>query len=146
MSKLISSIFFSLFLIGTLSAQEWYTDISQAKEAATSQNRDIILVFQGSDWCASCIKLDHEIWNTDEFKQYAAEHYIMLKADFPKRKKNALDPALQEKNNQLAAKYNTNGFFPLVLKLNKSGDVLGSTGYKKISVTEYIALLNSFNS
>ena len=31
---------------------------------AQKQNKKIILVFQGSDWCGPCIKLSKEIWST----------------------------------------------------------------------------------
>ena len=137
-----------LFVCSTLfvNAQEWQTDIEKAKELATEQNRNIELVFQGSDWCAPCIKLEREIWSTEEFKAYASEHFVLLKADFPKRKANALSKEQQEKNNQLAEKYNTSGYFPFVVVLDKAGNVLGETGYEKMTPAEYIKLLTSFNS
>jgi len=52
-------------------AQEWHTDFVKAKEIATKENKTIVLVFQGSDWCAPCIKLDREIWSSEVFKSYA---------------------------------------------------------------------------
>jgi len=128
----------------SVNAQEWITDFEQAKKTAEEKNQNIVLVFQGSDWCAPCIKLDKEIWSTDEFKNYASEHFVMLQADFPRRKKNKLDAPQQEKNNKLAEKYNKQGFFPHVVILNKKGNVLGRTGYKKVSPAEYIKILNSF--
>ena len=83
------AIIISLVLIGSVmfaNAQEWQTDFTQAKEKARKENKIIILVFQGSDWCAPCMKLDSEIWSTDVFKSYADEHFVMLLADFPKKK------------------------------------------------------------
>jgi len=47
------------------------TDFEQAKTVAAEENKKIILVFQGSDWCAPCTKLDKEIWSAEEFKNYA---------------------------------------------------------------------------
>ena len=79
-----------------------------------------------------------------EFKAYAKDNFVMLKADFPKKKTNKLEPAQQEKNNDLAEKYNKQGFFPLVVALDKNGNVLGKTGYKKMKPSEYIKLLSSF--
>lgn len=125
-------------------AQDWQTDFETAKKLAKEQSKPIILVFQGSDWCAPCIKLDKEIWSTDEFKAYSREHFIMLKADFPRGRKNRLSSEQEEKNNALAEKYNKEGYFPLVVVLDKNGKVLGTTGYKKLSPSEYIELLNSF--
>ncbi len=125
-------------------AQEWQLDLKKAKEMAKENGQKIILVFQGSDWCAPCMKLDEEIWSTEEFKEYAKDNYIMLQADFPKRKGNRLSKEQQEKNNQLAEKYNQQGYFPHVVVLDSSGKMLGQTGYKKMTVEAYIELLNSF--
>ena len=135
-----------LFLSFSCLAQEWQSDLSIAKKLAAKQELKIILVFQGSDWCAPCIKLDREIWNTDTFKAYARDHFVMLKADFPKKKGNALPPQQQEKNKALAAKYNQKGYFPFVVVLDKDGEVLGTTSYQKIDPATYIKLLESFKS
>ena len=138
-------LLYSFFLISTVNlfAQEWLTDFETAKEIATKENKTIILVFQGSDWCAPCIKLDREIWSTEEFKVYAKEHYVMLQADFPRKKKNTLSKVQQEKNNKLAEKYNKNGYFPFVVVLDKNGKVLEETGYLKTTPSKYIEQLNS---
>jgi len=137
----------SLFFISILNttAQNWLTDINEAKQVASQNNQKIILVFQGSDWCAPCIKLDREIWSTNEFKTYADDNYVMLQADFPRKKKNSLSDAQQEKNNKLAETYNKNGYFPFVVILDDSGKILGEMGYLKVSPDEYIAKINSFS-
>lgn len=137
---------FFLFLFLPALAQEWQTDITTAKKLAAENDLPIILVFQGSDWCAPCIKLDREIWNTDTFKAYSRDHFVMLKADFPKKKANALPPKQQEKNKALAAKYNQKGYFPFVVVLDKDGQVLGTTSYQKTDPSSYIKLLESFKS
>ena len=132
-------------LTATLSfSQDWNTNIDQAKELASKNNQKIVLVFSGSDWCAPCIKLDREIWNTEAFKTYAKAHYVMLKADFPKRKKNALSKEQQEHNNVLAEKFNKNGYFPLVIVLDKNGTVLGKTGYQKTTPEAFIKQINTY--
>jgi len=68
----------------------------------------------------------------------------MLKADFPRRKANQLDSEQVRKNTLLAEKYNPAGYFPFVVVLNSDGKVLGETGYKKVTPTEYIAQLKAF--
>lgn len=139
-------IFLLLAFVSVSSAlgQDWQTDFNQAKTLAAEQERPIILVFQGSDWCAPCMKLDREIWSTDEFINYANEHFVMLKADFPKRKANALSDEQTEANGKLAEEYNKNGVFPFVVVLNSDGKVLGETSYKKMTPSAYIDELNAF--
>lgn len=138
--------FLVLFLLGTsvIFAQDWTTDFEEAKTLASKKNQNIVLVFQGSDWCGPCIKLDREIWSTNTFKEFSKSHFVMLKADFPRRKANQLDSEQIRKNTLLAEKYNPAGYFPFVVVLNSDGKVLGETGYKNLSPTEYIAQLEAF--
>lgn len=143
MKQLLVNILFIL-VCSSVFSQEWETNFETAKQKANENNLPIILVFQGSDWCAPCIKLDREIWSTDAFKSYAKEHYIMLQADFPRKKKNALPTNLENQNKALAEKYNKQGIFPFVAVLDKNGKKLGETGYIKTSPSEYIKQLNSF--
>ncbi len=144
MRKIILLCCFFTCVIFPTQAQEWLTDIDEAKKIASEKNQKIILVFQGSDWNGMCRRLDKEIWTNAEFRTYAKEHFVMLKADFPRRAENRLPEILQKKNKKLAEKYNLDGDFPLVVVLNKKGEVLGTTGYKKVSTYMYIKLLNSF--
>ena len=126
-------------------SQNWMADLEESKKLAVVGNKKIILVFQGSDWCAPCINLDKKIWNSEEFKEYAKNNYVMLRADFPRKKKNALSEIQQKKNNRLAELYNKNGYFPFVVILDKSGKKLGEMGYLKISPNEYINKINSIS-
>ncbi|MGC6525275.1 MAG: thioredoxin family protein [Flavobacteriaceae bacterium] len=126
--------------------QNWETSFSKAKDLASQQNKPIVLVFQGSDWCAPCIKMDREIWSTEIFKTYASKHYIMLKADFPRRKNNKLSESQTKANAELAEKYNKQGFFPFVVMLDKEGNVLGQRGYSKITPSQFINDLNSMTN
>ncbi|MBZ0326949.1 MAG: thioredoxin family protein [Altibacter sp.] len=144
MNKLVVTFIFSLFTLTSGMAQKWETDITIAKELAAKFNRPIVLVFQGSDWCAPCIKLDREIWSSEVFTAYAKDHFVMLQADFPKKKKNALPESLQKQNNALAEIYNKQGIFPFVVVLDKKGKKLGETGYINTTPSEYIKHLESF--
>lgn len=130
--------------IGSTIAQDWQTDFTRAKELSKKKNVPIVLVFQGSDWCAPCIKLDKAVWSTAEFKTYAKDHYVMLQADFPRRKNNALSQEQTNKNKALAERYNRHGLFPFVVVIDYKGKVLGETSYKKLTPKEYIKELNAF--
>ena len=142
--KITLSIFIILFQMSAIFAQEWQLDLNEAQEKAKSENKIIVLVFSGSDWCAPCIKLEKEIWNSEEFRAYAKNNFVMVRADFPRKKEHKLTPEQQQKNNQLAEKYNLQGYFPLVIVMDKNLTILGKTGYKKLTPTGYIEHLNSF--
>ncbi|MFI1743773.1 thioredoxin family protein [Thalassobellus sediminis] len=138
-----TSLFLFLLSLSTF-AQDWTTNFEAAKQQASTKNQNIVLVFQGSDWCAPCIKLDKEIWSSQEFQKLAKDHFVMLQADFPRRKANKLSEALTAQNSKLAEAYNNQGYFPLVVVLNDKGEVLGKTGYEKITPSAYFKKLTAF--
>lgn len=141
MKKIIIILF---IFMGTFSySQNWKTNFDEAKKEAAEQNKNILLVFSGSDWCAPCIKLDNVVWKSEVFKMEAEKKWVIYKADFPKKKANQLTPELTESNKKLAEKYNRNGSFPLVILLDKTGKVIGMTGFKNISATDYIQFIHS---
>lgn len=143
--KVFTLPLFLFFIALTASAQQWQTSFEKAKSLAAEKDLPIVLVFQGSDWCAPCIRLDREVWATDIFKKYAETHYVMLKADFPRRKQNALSPEQAGANARLAELYNKNGLFPMVVVLDAQGNVRGRAGYERLSPEDYIKLLDSFS-
>ena len=142
MRFIILAVSFLLISINVTS-QNWLTNFDEAKKQASELNQNIILVFQGSDWCAPCIKLDKEVWSTSKFHELAKNHFVMLKADFPRKKANKLSEDLTTQNAKLADTYNNQGFFPLVVLLNSKGNVLGKMGYKKSSPENYYKKLTA---
>ncbi len=138
MKKIFLFIGLCLFTIANVQAQMWFTNLEEAQITAQANDQPIILVFQGSDWCAPCIKLDRTIWSSSEFKEYAEENLVLLQADFPRRKKNKLSEAQTAHNAMLAETYNRQGIFPMVAVLTPEGGLLGQTGYKRMSPDDYI--------
>jgi len=147
MSKVLKLVLtLSLFIISLFNvgyAQTWLTDYDEALQLAQEEEKPIVLVFQGSDWCAPCIKLERAIWSSDDFKSHAAQNYVLLLADFPRKKKNALSSEQKAANQKLAEKYNKQGIFPYVVVLDAAENVKGTTGYKKLKPNEYITLIDS---
>jgi len=147
MNKLIPfTLVFFLVLLNTLQAQDWKYDFEEAQNIAKEKDKNIVLLFTGSDWCPPCKKLEKKVLSNPEFKKFAEQKFIMVKADFPKRKKNKLSGYQREKNLALAERYNKKMIFPVILVINKEGLVLGATGYRKMSVNRYIELLTTFDS
>jgi thioredoxin-related protein len=144
MNIINKTILLSLFFITTFGySQNWRSNIETAKTEAKTENKNIFLVFSGSDWCAPCIKLDKNIFQSEVFKTEADKKWVLVKADFPKKKANLLTKELTESNKKLAEKYNKAGNFPLVILLDANGKVLGMTGFKNVSPIEYIQIINN---
>ena len=145
MKKAFAPLLFIFLSVFNGFSQEWNTDFETSKKRASENNQNILLVFSGSDWCGPCIKLDQDIWKSDAFIDYSINHLVLLKADFPKKKKNKLSKEQQLHNDALAEKYNMQGYFPFVVVLNAEGKVLGKTSYKKDFLPEnYINYFSNF--
>lgn len=146
--KLIKKILFVLlFFITTAGySQEWKHNLEEAKKEAAEQNKEILLVFSGSDWCGPCIKLDKNVWQSDAFKAESQKKWVLIKADFPKKKADLLSPELTANNEKLAEKYDKEGDFPLVVLLDKTGKVIGKKGYVNISAEDYIMAIHSLEN
>lgn len=96
----------------------------------------ILLVFSGSDWCSNCIRFNKEVLQDTSFNQYIANRLILIKADFPQRKK--LPDDVVRENERLAEKYNPQGFFPLIVLLNSDETILSKIPYTKQTTEEFI--------
>ncbi|MBF2709208.1 thioredoxin family protein [Flavobacterium soyangense] len=141
-----SLIILLLFMVTMGYSQEWKSNLEEAKKEAKEQNKKILLVFSGSDWCAPCIKLDKNVWQSEAFKKESQKSWVLIKADFPKKKANLLSPELTANNEKLAEKYNQEGNFPLVVLLDKNGKVVGEKGYANISAEDYIQAIHSMDN
>ncbi len=122
---------------------KWITDFEAAKTAASSDNKVIMMSFQGSDWCAACKRLDKSLFQSEEFKELASSDLILLKVDFPMQKSNRLSKEQTAHNEKLAEEYNKEGKFPKVVFFNSDGELLGTLEHPKDDVASYIASINA---
>jgi len=113
-----------LLALTFLSNVTWMGNFTDAASEADKENKLILVNFSGSDWCGPCIRLRKEILESATFEDYAKDHLILVRADFPRQKKNQLDAAQVKRNEALADKYNPDGKFPFTLLLDKNGKVL----------------------
>ncbi len=138
MKKLIAIV---LLLVNIGFAQQTGT-FTQKLETAKTENKNVLLYFSGSDWCAPCVKFKKFIVNTPEFQTFATENLVIYNADFPRLSKNKLAKEVEKENEILADKYNSKGIFPLILLLDAEGNVIKKwEEYPKETVEEFIAKL-----
>lgn len=116
-------IFISALLV-LFTSVDWLDNFETAKEIAAKENKNILLNFSGSDWCAPCIKMKRDVFSTDVFKAYADQSLVLVQADFPRMKKNQLPSEQIQRNETLAEKYNPLGKFPLTLLLDANGKII----------------------
>ena len=113
---------FSTFARGV----EWFTSVHDALEKAQAEDKIVLLDFTGSDWCIWCQRLKGEILDTAEFAAFAKVNLVMVEVDFPNNK--PLSAEQRAANDDLAAKYNIQGY-PTLILLDRWGKQVGKAGY-----------------
>jgi thioredoxin-related protein len=135
----MKTLTFAFLVIFFASTPPWQTDFNRAQQEAKQSHKFILLNFSGSDWCAPCIKMKREVFEQETFIQYANDNLVLVRADFPRLKKNQLDANQKAHNEKLAEQYNASGKFPLTLLLNEDGKVVKTwDGYSNESPQEFI--------
>jgi thioredoxin-related protein len=121
----------------------WLGDFSTATSEASKEDKLILINFSGSDWCGPCIRLRKEILESSTFEGYAKDHLVLVRADFPRQKKNQLDAAQVKRNEALADKYNPEGKFPFTILVDKNGKVLKQwDGFPNESPDQFVSDIN----
>ena len=105
-----------------VAAEGWMTDFPAALKKAKAEDKLVLVDFTGSDWCSACILLRRNVLDNADFRDYAADKFVMMEVDLPQRRK--LAPELQKQNEAVAKRYGI-AAFPTILVLNPQGEVLG---------------------
>ena len=96
--SLVVSVLFNL------SNPALYNNYQDALAMAKKENKHILMIFSGSDWCRPCIKLKKSILDQQKFQDWANDNLILMHVDFPAKKRNRLPESLATQNDHLASK------------------------------------------
>ena len=130
-----------MFLVN---AVNWSGDFSVAQKQAAQEHKLIMINFSGSDWCGPCIRLRTEILESAAFENYASDHLVLVRADFPRQKKDQLSKEQVKLNEALADKYNSDGKFPYTLLVDENGKVLKAwDGFPDETADQFVAQVNA---
>lgn len=108
----------------------WSTDLPKALVRARAEGKSVLLFFHGSDWCPPCVEMQHQVFESPEFIQYARRALVLV--DFPQRSTQSEE--LTRANLALKTKFNlsreSGEGFPTIVLLNDAGEtVFQETGY-----------------
>jgi thioredoxin-related protein len=137
-------LLFVSLIIGLLTNITWLGDYNQATIEASKSHKLILINFSGSDWCGPCIRERKEILENDVFVNYAADHLVLVRADFPRQKKNQLSKEQVKLNEALADKFNPDGKFPYTILVDEHGKVLKDwDGFPNESPEKFVNQISS---
>ena len=143
MKKFATAILLAIGLICIATARAdlaWETDYKKAQEEAKADHKLVLLNFTGSDWCGWCIQLDRTILSKPQFKDYANKNLVLVELDFPRRKPQTVE--LRKQNQELAQRYQVDGF-PTLVVLNGDGKTVWRyDGYYDGGIAAFLAELD----
>ena len=105
----------------------WTDDFEKAKKQATTEKKDLLLDFTGSDWCGWCIRLNKEVFDQEAFKKASPKHFVLVELDFPRGKE--LAPKVKAQNEKLQKEFAVQGF-PTIFLTDNLGRPYAQTGYQ----------------
>lgn len=138
---ILAGVFLTLVSSGVLADDVWLTDAAQASKIAKEQNKDLLLLFTGSDWCPPCMKLEEEVFSQADFLQEAQQQFVFVVFDFPKEKE--LPAELAAQNKEWAKRFGIAGY-PTVVLADREQRPFGITGYRDGGVEAYLGELGDF--
>lgn len=115
---------------------QWLKKLEDAQAVAKELDRNIYLLFTGSDWCPFCVKLQKGIFDDPYFKEYAKKNLVLVYIDFPRR--TELPYNVAKYNRSLANKYGIPGL-PTVVLTDAGGNALNTdSGYDGEKAKDHI--------
>jgi thioredoxin-related protein len=108
-------------------ASRWQTNYKQALAQAAKENKQLLLDFTGSDWCPPCMMMEREVLSTSQFESFASNKLVLVRLDYPRRKKLPANELQQ--NDQLQQQYSIEGFPTYVLLDSRGKEVKRVVGY-----------------
>lgn len=136
MLRLIVPILCALLLSSALRAAPWTQDYAAAVAQAKKENKKLLLDFTGSDWCGWCMKLEEDVFLKAEFGKFADANLVLVKLDYPKKKK--LPDAVRAQNAAMKEKYKIRGYPTLVLLDADEKLLMRIDGYPEGGVTPFL--------
>jgi thioredoxin-related protein len=137
--------FFFFCCFGGMSIQAQHTRFADAQAVAIRENKPILLLLSGEDWCAPCVKLKKKVWNEPDFQDFISKKFVRLELYIPKQGSYGPEWTVFKEYDELKNKYQA-PFLPTILVLTPNGEVIEKIANefsKKTILTQLKALLDS---
>ncbi|RZK05100.1 MAG: thioredoxin family protein [Flavobacterium sp.] len=118
-----------LFFMMCLNAQAQIkknSDYETAKAEAQKNNKDILIVLTGSEWCKPCVKMKKNVFENQEFINYVNERFEIFEVNMPRNWD--MNSKVYQDYSFFKDKYQTNALPSLI--------VLGSNEEQKAIISE----------
>jgi S1-C subfamily serine protease/thioredoxin-related protein len=126
----------------TAAFDEWLQDLDEAKRRASRENKDILILFDGSDWCGWSQRLADEIVAHSSFRDGAGQRFVLVFLDFPQQPQARAKVQDAARNARLAQLYQVNSY-PTVVLTDAGGTPYAFEGFREGGAQAYLATLTA---
>ena len=112
---------------------KWNTNYEQALALAKKENRVILVYFCGSDWDPWTQKLDHDVMDTDMFRNWAAANVVLMKVDILKEKHQGI--LIKAQNDKLRQQFSVSKV-PIFIFLDSAGLPFARAGWDEAKLRD----------
>ncbi|MES2709907.1 MAG: thioredoxin fold domain-containing protein [Verrucomicrobiota bacterium] len=142
---------FKIFLAAALTATSalaggagWSPNFAASQKLASTEGKDLLVEFMGSDWCSWCIKLNKEVFEREEFRNGVKDFFVLVELDYP-NDQTKLPAEILKQNEELKKQYPVKGF-PTVLLCDPAGKPYAITGYRPDGPVKYVEQLHAMRA
>lgn len=117
----------------------WNQDSDKAIEKAKAENKVLLILFTGSEWCGWCVKLKKEVLDNSKFESLARKKLVCIVIDTQMgndSKISYVNKKFTEKYKELDEKYGVRGY-PTTVLIAPNGKTKKFSGFKPLK--DYMA-------
>jgi thioredoxin-related protein len=119
----------------------WLTDLGSAKLRMAAENKPMLMLFTGSDWCPACKNLKRDVLSSPEFGVYADANLVLLELDFPRY--HVLPATQKQANAELSKAYNIR-YYPTMILVDPRGQEVVRPHYDGSGAREFLDTLDKY--
>jgi thioredoxin-related protein len=119
----------------------WSVDYKAAQAQAKKENKPLLVLFTGSDWCPPCMQMEKDTFSKPAFAQFADKNLVRFVADQPM--KTQLPPGQVKQNEALSQQYKVDGVPTVILFSPQGKELARNVGYIAGGVPAFEDWVNS---
>jgi len=110
------------------SFDDWLQDFENAKRRAAAEEKDLLVLFAGSDWCEYSKQMARLVFFQPEFRKHVDDKYLLVFVDFPRHRLAKAKVENAKRNEKLSQHFEIQGF-PTIVLTDELGQPYGQLGY-----------------
>jgi S1-C subfamily serine protease/thioredoxin-related protein len=126
------------------SFDRWVQDFDRAQKQAREQGKDVLLLFDASDWSDPCRNLAREVFARPELWKPLTDRFVLVHLDFPRYPRATRRVQDSRRNQQLQARFFKQPAYPQVVLTDATGRPYAlEVGYKLGQTEQWVKKLQA---